>query len=187
MSPLAIIVSALFWTWLWGPIGLLLATPLTACLVVSGRYFPAFYICSVLLAAEPPTSAETKLIRLLTEGCLLEAKTLLQELAGMKLSIGIVEELILPTVRAIENELYPGAAGATSRIYGQLRELIEEMTVEIPTESEQPSEQLTSGQAGIAIMPFLGEGDEIVGNGRASASLKRLLQPQTKPATIAPR
>jgi predicted PurR-regulated permease PerM len=165
MSPLAIIVSALFWTWLWGPIGLLLATPLTACLVVLGRYFPAFYVCSVLLAAEPPTSAETKLIRLLTESRLSEARALLQELAGMELSIGIVEELILPTLRAIENELYPGAGGATkSRIYAHLRELIEEMTVEIPTESERQSEQSTSGQAGITIMPFMGEGDEIVGN-----------------------
>ena len=166
MSPLAIIVSALFWTWLWGPIGLLLATPLTACLVVLGRYFPAFYICSVLLAAEPPTSAETKLIRFLTEGRLPEAKALLQELAGMQLSIGIVEELILPTLRAIENDLYPGAGGGAtkSRIYAQLRELIEEMTLDIPTELEQSSEPSTSGQPGITIMPFMGEGDEIVGN-----------------------
>jgi AI-2E family transporter len=165
MSPLAIIVSALFWTWFWGSIGLLLATPLTACLVVLGRYFPAFYICSVLLAAEPPTSEETKLIRLLTEGRLPEARALLQELAGMQLSIGIVEELILPTLRAIENDLYRGAGSATkSRIYAQLRELIEEMTAEIPAESEQPSERSTSGQPGIAIMPFMGEGDEIVGN-----------------------
>jgi predicted PurR-regulated permease PerM len=166
MSPLAIIVSALFWTWLWGPIGLLLATPLTACLVVLGRYFPAFYICSVLLAAEPPTSAETKLIRFLTEGRLPEAKALLQELAAMQLSIQIVEELILPTLRAIENDLYPGAGGGAtkSRIYAQLRELIEEMTVEIPTEVEQSSEQSTSGQPGITIMPFMGEGDEIVGS-----------------------
>jgi predicted PurR-regulated permease PerM len=165
MSPLAIIVSALFWTWLWGPIGLLLATPLTACLVVLGRYFPAFYICSVLLAAEPPTSAETKLIRLLTESRLAEARALLQELAEMQLSIGIVEELILPTLRAIENDLYPGAGSVTkSRIYAQLRDLIEEMTVEIPTESEQLAQQSASGQSGIAIMPFIGEGDEIVGN-----------------------
>ena len=166
MSPLAIIVSALFWTWLWGPIGLLLATPLTACLVVLGRYFPAFYICSVLLADEPPTSDETKLIRFLTEGRLPEAKALLQELAGMQLSIGIVEELILPTLRAIENDLYPGAGGGAtkSRIYAQLRELIEEMTVEIPTELEQSSEQSTSGQPGITIMPFMGEGDEIIGS-----------------------
>ena len=76
MSPIAIIVSALFWTWLWGPIGLLLATPLTACLVVLGRYFPAFHVCSVLLAAEPPTSAETKFIRLLTESRLPELDSL---------------------------------------------------------------------------------------------------------------
>ena len=166
MSPLAIIVSALFWTWLWGPIGLLLATPLTACLVVLGRYFPAFYICSVLLADEPPTSAETKLIRFLTEGRLPEARALLQELAGMQLSIGIVEELILPTLRAIENDLYPGAGGGAtkSRIYAQLRELIDEMTVEVPTELDQSSEPSTSGQPGITIMPFMGEGDEIVGN-----------------------
>jgi predicted PurR-regulated permease PerM len=165
MSPLAIIVSALFWTWLWGPIGLLLATPLTACLVVLGRYFPGFHVYSVLLASEPPTSAETKFIRLLTEGRVPEARALLQELGAMQLSIGIVEELILPTLRAIENDLYPGAGSPTkSRIYAQLRELLEEMTVEIPTELEQPPEQSKSGQPGIAIMPFMGEGDEIVGS-----------------------
>jgi predicted PurR-regulated permease PerM len=165
MSPLAIIVSALFWTWLWGPIGLLLATPLTACLVVLGRYFPAFHICSVLLAAKPPTSAETKFIRLLTEDRLPEAKALLQELGGMQLSVGIAEELILPALRAIENELYPGAASPTkSRIYEQLRELIEEMTVEIPTESEQAPKQSAPGQPGMTIVPFMGEGDEIVGS-----------------------
>src|ERR1700737_5075227 len=88
VSSLAIIVSALFWTWLWGPVGLLLATPLTACLVVLGRYFPAFHIWNVLLAADPPTPAETNLIRLLTEDRLPEAKALLQELGGMQLSVG---------------------------------------------------------------------------------------------------
>jgi predicted PurR-regulated permease PerM len=164
MSPLAIIVSALFWTWLWGPIGLFLATPLTACLVVFGRYFPAFHICSVLLAAEPPSSSETRFILLLTENRLPEANALLQELGGMQLSVGIAEELILPTLRAIENDLYPGATNSTkSRIYAQLRELIEEMTVERSTELEQPLKQSTSKQPGMAIVPFMGEADEIVG------------------------
>src|ERR1700730_5075871 len=123
MSPLAIIVSALFWTWLWGPIGLLLATPLTACLVVLGRYFPAFNICSVLLAAEPPSSSETRFILLLTENRLPEAKALLQAFAGIQLSRGHAEELILPTLRAIENDVYPGATNPT-------KSRIEEMTVE---------------------------------------------------------
>jgi len=163
MSPLAIIVSALFWTWLWGPIGLLLATPLTACLVVLGRYFPAFNVCSVLLAAEPPSSSETQFILLLTENRLSEAKALLQALGGMQLSVGIAEGLILPTLRAIENDLYPGTNATKSRIYEQLRELIEEMTVEGSTQLEPPPEPSTPKQPGTAIVPFMGEGDEIVG------------------------
>ena len=87
----------------------------------------------------------------------------------MQLSIRIVEELILPTLRAIENDLYPGIANPTkSRIYAQLRELIEEMTVEIPAEPEQPPEQSTSGQPGIVIMPFMGE-DDLIGGKRYCA------------------
>jgi len=130
---------------------------------VLGRYFPAFNICSVLLAAEPPSSSETKFILLLTENRLLEAKALLQDLGGMQLSVGVAEELILPTLRAIENDLYPGTNPTKSRIYAQLRELIEEMTVEHSTESEQPPEQSTPEQPRMAIVPFMGEGDEIVG------------------------
>lgn len=53
LSPLAIIVSAIFWTWLWGPLGLLLSTPLTVCLVVLGRHVPQFEFLDVLLGNEP--------------------------------------------------------------------------------------------------------------------------------------
>jgi predicted PurR-regulated permease PerM len=164
LSPLAVIVSAMFWTWLWGPIGLLLATPLSAGLVVLGRYFSAFHVCTVLLAADPPSSSETRFILLLTENRFPEAKAFIEELGRNELSAGIAEELILPTVRAVENELYPGATNPTkSRIYAQLTALIEEMTVEQSTESEQPPEGSTLEHPGTAIVPFLGEGDEIAG------------------------
>lgn len=53
LSPLAIIVSAVFWSWLWGPIGLVLSTPLTVCLVVLGRHVPQFEFLSVLFGDEP--------------------------------------------------------------------------------------------------------------------------------------
>lgn len=53
LSPLAIIVAAIFWTWLWGPVGLLLSTPLTVCLVVLGRHVPQFGFLDVLLGSEP--------------------------------------------------------------------------------------------------------------------------------------
>jgi predicted PurR-regulated permease PerM len=53
LSPVAIVVSTLFWTLLWGPIGLLLATPLTVCLVVLGRHIEALRFIEVLLGDEP--------------------------------------------------------------------------------------------------------------------------------------
>jgi predicted PurR-regulated permease PerM len=53
LSPLAVVVTTLFWTLLWGPIGLLLATPLTVCLVVMGKHIEALQFVEVLLGDEP--------------------------------------------------------------------------------------------------------------------------------------
>jgi predicted PurR-regulated permease PerM len=53
ISAIGILVAAVFWTWLWGPVGLLLSTPLTVCLVVLGRHFPQFRFLYVLLGDEP--------------------------------------------------------------------------------------------------------------------------------------
>jgi hypothetical protein len=162
-----VIVSALFWTRLWGPIGLLLATPLTASLVALGRYFPAFHIFSVLLAADPPTPLETKLIRFLTESRLSEAKALIHEQGGMQLTVEIAEEMIVPAIRTIENELFPGRTDhqTKARIYGQMRELIEELTVSAPADKAHPADadKPAPEKPEIVIVPFLGEGDEVVG------------------------
>lgn len=57
LSPVAIIVAATFWTWLWGPIGLLLSTPLTLCLVVIGRYVPRLQFLDTILGDQPALSA----------------------------------------------------------------------------------------------------------------------------------
>jgi predicted PurR-regulated permease PerM len=53
LSPVAIVISASFWTWLWGPIGLVLATPLTVCLVVVGRHVDRLQFLDVLLGNQP--------------------------------------------------------------------------------------------------------------------------------------
>jgi hypothetical protein len=53
LSPLAIILAAVLWTWLWGPLGLLLSTPLTVCLVVLGRHVPRFEFLDVMFGNKP--------------------------------------------------------------------------------------------------------------------------------------
>src|SRR5436309_5090752 len=54
VSPIALIISAVFWTWLWGPIGLVLSTPLTVCLAVIGRHVPRLEFLSILLSEDQP-------------------------------------------------------------------------------------------------------------------------------------
>jgi hypothetical protein len=53
LSPIAVIISTVFWTWLWGPLGLLLATPLTVCIVVLGRHVEGLNFLEVLLGDAP--------------------------------------------------------------------------------------------------------------------------------------
>ena len=56
LSPVAVVISATFWAWLWGPVGLVLATPLTVILVVLGRHITALKFLDVLLGDEPALS-----------------------------------------------------------------------------------------------------------------------------------
>ncbi|GAC1348547.1 MAG: hypothetical protein NVSMB18_37020 [Acetobacteraceae bacterium] len=53
LSPFAVVVAATFWTWLWGPVGLLLSTPLTLCLVVMGRHAKPLEFLDVMLGDRP--------------------------------------------------------------------------------------------------------------------------------------
>ena len=56
LSPLSVVVAAIFWSWIWGPIGLLVSTPLTLCLVVAGRHIKALAFLDVLLGDTPALS-----------------------------------------------------------------------------------------------------------------------------------
>jgi predicted PurR-regulated permease PerM len=58
LSPVAVVVAAAFWTWLWGPVGLLLSTPLTLCLVVLGRHVTRLEFLDVVLGDEPALTIE---------------------------------------------------------------------------------------------------------------------------------
>ena len=61
LSTLAIIMAATFWTALWGPIGLILSTPLTVCCLVLGRYLPGLQFMEVLLGSQPVLDAPHRL------------------------------------------------------------------------------------------------------------------------------
>jgi predicted PurR-regulated permease PerM len=68
VSPLAVIVSAMFWTWLWGPMGLIMATPLTVCMVVIGHHVPSLRLFPIMLGDKPVLSEAARLYDRLLAG-----------------------------------------------------------------------------------------------------------------------
>lgn len=80
VSPLAIIISAIFWTFVWGPLGLILSTPLTVCLVVLGRYIPQFEVFDVLFGDQPTLASHSRLYQRLLVGDTVESTLRAEEL-----------------------------------------------------------------------------------------------------------
>ncbi|MBV8894909.1 MAG: AI-2E family transporter [Acidobacteriaceae bacterium] len=83
LSPVAVVVAAIFWSWIWGPIGLVLSTPLTLCLAILGRYVDRLEFLEVLLSDRPAlTPIENFYQRMLAEDpdeALQQAELLLKE------------------------------------------------------------------------------------------------------------
>ena len=68
LSPVAVVLATLFWTMLWGPVGLLLATPLTVCLVVLGKHIEGLRFIEILLGDEPALEPEERFYQRLLAG-----------------------------------------------------------------------------------------------------------------------
>jgi predicted PurR-regulated permease PerM len=114
LSSIAIIISAIFWTVLWGPVGLVLATPLTVCLVVIGRYVPQLEFLGLLLGSEPPLAPEEKFYQRLVAGNAEEALEIAEAYTADKPILQFYEEQCLPALRLAEIDRQQGKLGVDS-------------------------------------------------------------------------
>ncbi|WP_422688603.1 AI-2E family transporter [Comamonas endophytica] len=127
LSTISIIVSATFWTALWGPVGLMLSTPLTVCLLVLGRYLPALQFMEVLLGNAPVLDAPHRLYQRLLGGDVEEAIELctdtVEALVPAKSTPGQVsdavtrlyDDVVMPALRVATSH-HTGAATAAHRL-----------------------------------------------------------------------
>ncbi len=98
LSPLAIIVAAIFWTWLWGPMGLLMSTPLTVCLAVLGHYVPQFEFLDVILGTEPVLEPPQQLYQRLLAGDPDEATELAEHLLEDRGIVDYYDSTLIPAL-----------------------------------------------------------------------------------------
>jgi predicted PurR-regulated permease PerM len=115
MSPVAVLVSATFWTWLWGPIGLVLSTPLTACLVVIGRYAPPLRFLSILLGDEAPLAAEESFYQRLLVGDSAEATEQVESFLKTGSLAAFCEQVAIPALLMAQEDAERGVLTRADR------------------------------------------------------------------------
>jgi hypothetical protein len=103
-SPLALIIAAIFWTWLWGMMGLVLAVPLTVCLVVIGRHVPRFESFSDLLGDEIPLQLHENLYYRILGGDLNYAFAFIENYLKDHTLVELYDNILIPMIVAAEKD-----------------------------------------------------------------------------------
>jgi predicted PurR-regulated permease PerM len=137
ISPMAVIVSAVFWAWLWGGAGLLLATPLTVCVAVAGKYVPGLGYLDVLLGEKPPISRSERLYQRLLTLDEDETAKLAEEAIKKDGLPHAADQVLLPALQSLEHDARNGVLPADlhDAAHGLLREVCEGFAPAAPKEN----------------------------------------------------
>ncbi len=148
VSQVALLVSVAFWTWLWGPLGLLMATPLTVCFVVLGKHVPALSFVGTLMADTPPLAPEYGYYQRLLARDPGEAADLIEKHIKNEPWGTVYDALLLPALNyaerdRLENRLSPDEEAA---VIEATRELLTDTADSIrrlqpPAETTEPANQ----------------------------------------------
>ena len=158
ISAIAILVAAIFWTWLWGPIGLLLSTPLTVCVVVIGRYVPHLEFLGILFGDEPALSPAQRFYQRMIAMDAEDAVELVEQLLKDQSVIDVYDTVIIPAMSLAEEGRHAGFLDSTTEAYflENTRELVEEIGAKPPA---RPDENRTT--ATVFCLPAKGAADEV--------------------------
>jgi len=116
VSPIALLVAAAFWAWLWGPIGLLLAIPITVCLVVMGKYIPQLAFLYTLLGDQPVLAPHERLYQRLLASNHDDADELLHDATRAASRTEVCDTIVLPALLLAENDHDRGALPDSKRV-----------------------------------------------------------------------
>ena len=186
VSSIALIIAAVFWTWLWGPVGLVLATPLTVCLVVMGRHVPRLAFLSVVLSDEEPlTPAEDCYHRLLTPGEKDEMEFVESFLKTNSVAV-LYDSVFIPVITTAETDARLDALDAEQLLIVEqsMRDIIEELRTRPPVVAKtdaEPSPGTPLLNCRVCCLPARADRDELAGT-----MLAHLLQQQGCEASSAP-
>jgi|UPI00034B0DF4 predicted PurR-regulated permease PerM len=154
LSPFAVIVSTLFWGFLWGPVGLILATPFTVCLVVLGRHVESLEFFDVLLGDRPPLTPVENFYQRMLAGDPDEARDLGEQMLKERSLSSYYDEVALKGLQLAANDYARGVVSEAQleNIKTSCQNLVEDFE---GRPDEEPKQEDKSG--GPADVPSLAE------------------------------
>jgi len=109
LSPLSVVVAAIFWSWLWGPIGLLVSTPLTLCLVVGGRHLKGLQFLDILLGDTPALTMSERFYQRALSGDADEIIAAARDYLKRKSFARYCDRILMPAMRLAGADLATGS------------------------------------------------------------------------------
>jgi len=167
ISPFAILVAAVFWASLWGPVGLILSTPLTLCLVLIGRYVPAMSFLEILLGDAPVLPPHELYCQRLLAMDQEEAGNIAEDYLRDKGRESLYESVLIPALKLAEEKRHSDILGdrAAAFIWQTTRELIDDLSERTLNQTDSgllPRPPARSNQP-IVCLPANDDADELVG------------------------
>ncbi len=178
VSPAATLLMVAFWTWLWGPIGLILATPLTVCLVVLGKYVPPLKFFDTLLGDQPPLEVHVGYYQRLLARDQDEAEDVAEEHLKTHSLAETFDSVMLPALLFAERDVSGGHLSEPDQrfVLEATHEIAEELAaIRMELARESTAEPAPGGSAPKALVLGCPAGDET--DEVALFMLKELLDP----------
>jgi predicted PurR-regulated permease PerM len=181
ISPVALLLSAAFWAWLWGGTGLLLAIPMTVCVAVMSKYMPQLEFLRVLLGDEPVLEPHQRLYQRLLAGNRDEADSLLDEtLRSDGSMLQAADITIVPAIRLLETDHDRRALAAAKRkaVLERINQWVDERleSLDGANVGDQELGSQMNRAPGILCVPAADRADEIVAKLLGCALLERGLE-----------
>jgi predicted PurR-regulated permease PerM/methylmalonyl-CoA mutase cobalamin-binding subunit len=147
VSPIALIISAVFWTWLWGPVGLVLSTPLTVCLAVIGRHVPRLEFLGILLSEDQALAPHEEFYHRLLSFSTDNAEEFATKYLETKSLTALYDKVLIPAIAAVEIDAHSGSLTAEQRTSASQRihEIIDDFSgwEASPNDKDEQEDDLT--------------------------------------------
>ena len=146
VSEVALLISAVFWAWLWGPVGLMLSTPLTVCVVVAGKYVPSLAFLDKLLGDSPGLKPFAVYLQRLLARDVKEASGVVREFCRHHSPDAVYDELFIPALALARRDRATGGMLAEDEVYvvNETSALVKNIRSLLPETAETASLKLSS-------------------------------------------